>query len=273
MIDLDPYTDIGVDPGTGAIVLGPGAGAAPGLRNFYFRPEDRQIRAMPPLGGDSDSNNSSSSTSASASVGGRSRSRGRWKAKGTARKEYVMGDESGGETGEGDGRGGQKEGEGGEGGVGGSGGRGGGVGAGMGEGTGEEGGGGGGVLGDWLSGLHRERYKVVRDERDAYMNLQVTEPTGRMESTICAYFFNHCCVLLCLKLFLSAFFLLLCFLVVAILCGGDVLILILFSYFHLSVCPLVCLFSVCRCLVSCAFLGAVSLPGQSIVTNVSTLWY
>ncbi|CAM9483394.1 unnamed protein product [Discosporangium mesarthrocarpum] len=25
---------------------------------------------------------------------------------------------------------------------------------------------------EWLSGLHRERFKVVRDERDAYMNLQ-----------------------------------------------------------------------------------------------------
>lgn len=35
------------------------------------------------------------------------------------------------------------------------------------------GGGGGAGLGEWLSGLHRERYKVVRDERDAYMNLQV----------------------------------------------------------------------------------------------------
>lgn len=34
-------------------------------------------------------------------------------------------------------------------------------------------GGGGEVVGEWLSGLHRERYKVVRDERDAYMNLQV----------------------------------------------------------------------------------------------------
>lgn len=32
---------------------------------------------------------------------------------------------------------------------------------------------GGEALGEWLSGLHRERYKVVRDERDAYMNLQV----------------------------------------------------------------------------------------------------
>lgn len=34
-------------------------------------------------------------------------------------------------------------------------------------------GGGGEALGEWLSGFHRERYKVVRDERDAYMNLQV----------------------------------------------------------------------------------------------------
>ena len=34
-------------------------------------------------------------------------------------------------------------------------------------------GGEGEALGEWLSGLHRERYKVVRDERDAYMNLQV----------------------------------------------------------------------------------------------------
>lgn len=29
------------------------------------------------------------------------------------------------------------------------------------------------ALGEWLSGFHRERLKKIRDERDAYMNLQV----------------------------------------------------------------------------------------------------
>ncbi|CAN0169949.1 unnamed protein product, partial [Ectocarpus fasciculatus] len=47
VIDLDPYTNIGVDQRTGAIVLGPGGSwtaAGQGLRKFYFKPEER--RAM-----------------------------------------------------------------------------------------------------------------------------------------------------------------------------------------------------------------------------------
>lgn len=102
VIDLEPYTEIGVDQGTGAIVLGTAVGSDAGYRKFYFRPEDAIEHSRLLCGG-------------------------------------AGGAEGGGE---------------GEGGCGG-------------------GGGGGGMLGEWLSGLHRERFKVVRDERDAYMNLQV----------------------------------------------------------------------------------------------------
>eukprot|EP00752_Nemacystus_decipiens_P003650 g3364.t1 len=47
------------------------------------------------------------------------------------------------------------------------------------------GGEGGEALGEWLSGFHRERYKVVRDERDAYMNLQ-EEYMAQMQDTTSA---------------------------------------------------------------------------------------
>ncbi|CAM9319750.1 unnamed protein product, partial [Ectocarpus sp. 12 AP-2014] len=46
VIDLDPYTNIGVDQRTGAIVLGPGGSwttAGQGLRKFYFKPEERRV--------------------------------------------------------------------------------------------------------------------------------------------------------------------------------------------------------------------------------------
>lgn len=121
VIDLDPYTDIGVDQSTGAIVLGPGTGDTQGLRNFYFRPEDRQTMLK-----------TNRFVEDGATAGEEEGRRGVWRDL-----------DGGGSRLPRDGRG---------------------------EDGGEENGGG---LGEWLSGLHRERYKVVRDERDAYMNLQV----------------------------------------------------------------------------------------------------
>ncbi|CAN0496455.1 unnamed protein product, partial [Phaeothamnion confervicola] len=35
----------------------------------------------------------------------------------------------------------------------------------------------------WISALHRERYRVVRDERDAYMGLQ-NEFSSQMEDAV-----------------------------------------------------------------------------------------
>ncbi|CBN79560.1 conserved unknown protein [Ectocarpus siliculosus] len=125
VIDLDPYTNIGVDQRTGAIVLGPGGSwtvAGQGLRKFYFKPEERRMMRTTAAGGAG--------------------------ANGTAVAEA---------EGEGGGSGVAKKGD----------------------------GGGGEVLGEWLSGLHRERYKVVRDERDAYMNLQ-EEYMSQMQDTTSA---------------------------------------------------------------------------------------
>lgn len=117
MIDLESYTDIGVDQGTGAIILGPGSGAESGYRKFYFRPEDGHLRAT--RGGNRD---------------GFSGSRKCWSSGCSDRQDGAAGVDVGGD---------------------------------------------GGMLGEWLSGLHRERYKVVRDERDAYMNLQVRYDKAR----------------------------------------------------------------------------------------------
>lgn len=112
VIDLEAYTEIGLDQGTGAIVLGPGPGSPPGLRKYYFRPEELQLRSA------------------------RAGSCRRVREPRTTFGEETSSSSSGGEEG--------------------------------------SGAGGGGMLGEWLSGLHRERYKVIRDERDAYMNLQVS---------------------------------------------------------------------------------------------------
>ena len=128
MIDIEAYTDIGVEESTGAIVLGPGPDAPPGFRKYYFRPEDgRHTRFR---------HHSRSSGGGEGSDGGEIVVSERGRCSGGAMREddleLPVGEDE--DVFEGDG---------------------------------------GGFLGEWLSGFHRDRFKVVRDERDAYMNLQV----------------------------------------------------------------------------------------------------
>lgn len=131
VIDLEAYTDIGVEESTGAIVLGPGPDAPPGFRKFYFRPEDNTVHR-----GSKDSRFLSRSRAVNSSGSSSSEGPGCEASMREDDVELHAGEEDGVWEGIGDG-------------------------------------GGGGRLGEWLSGLHRERFKVVRDERDAYMNLQV----------------------------------------------------------------------------------------------------
>lgn len=134
-----------MDPATGAIVLGPGSSdaAKQGLRKYYLRPEDRPTRAAPVNGGGG-GGAEGEGVAGTGTSGGGGGGRG-------GEKRAVVDDDDDDDVGEYlvpmDGAD-----EGGE------------------------------ALGEWLSGLHRDRYKVVRDERDAYMNLQVR---------------NCCAVLLC----------------------------------------------------------------------------
>lgn len=155
MIDLDPYTDIEVDPHTGAIVLAPGTEAsafasATGqgtLRKFYFQPEDRWLKA--PIATAAAATTTTTATHApSGGLSGSDEAADGQEGEAAQQEEHPRSTAAGGDRGGGGGGGDEwwsakQEGERGE------------------------------ALREWLSGLHRERFKVVRDERDAYMNLQV----------------------------------------------------------------------------------------------------
>ncbi|CAN0050526.1 unnamed protein product, partial [Pylaiella littoralis] len=145
VIDLDPYTDIGVDQATGSIVLGPGSGdaAKQGLRKYYLRPEDRRTGAASTGGGGGGGGLEGRGAAGSPGGGGGNQNAG------DDAEEYLVPVGGGGCEDGGD------------------------------------------ALGEWLSGLHRDRYKVVRDERDAYMNLQ-EEYMAQMEDTTSAMTEKEC---------------------------------------------------------------------------------